>query len=204
MSTGVVYPNGQRLQSSALQVSDINVLMQQLTCGMLGINPPNYSLVRLSWQIEGQPYNDASQDVCYIACTLVPDEYTKVRNRTFTQNLPTDTKVIETWTYTRCWRIAWTLYGPNSFDRARMIHSALFMDYWSDQLNLSNLFIITDPPQPTRFPEKINAQWFERSDFHVHLYENVTETIDDNVVASVEVLVNDKDGQQADITVTRS
>jgi hypothetical protein len=120
-----------------------------------------------------------------------------VRDRTFSGTGP----VTETWGYTRGWRVAWCLYGPNSTDRARMIHSAMFMDYFNDVLSLSNLYPISDPPEPTRIPEQTNSQWFERADFHIIMYEQVTETIEDGAVTSVEVKVYDKDGLAADITV---
>jgi hypothetical protein len=196
------YPNGQQLISSAMAQTDMNKAIQLWTCAALGINPPNYSLVRVDWQPEGQPFEDRDQDVCYLACTLQDNPYTLVRDRSYDASSVSG-KVAETWTYTRCWKVAWVLYGPNSFDRGRMLHSGLFMDYLTDLLAASQLFALTDPPEPGRAPEKINAQWFDRTDFHLLLYENVTETIQDNVVTSVEILVNDNAGLQADITVTK-
>lgn len=201
MTTSVKYPNGQQLVSSALSDSDMNKLMQNWTLSALGINPPDYSLVRVDWQREGQPFGTPSQDIAYLGCTMYDDPYTKVRNRTAdsSDNVST-TKV---WTYTRAWEVKWVLYGPNSLDRCRMIHTATFLDYFNDLLNADNLFPLSDPPVPSRNPEKINGQWYNRSDFLLRLYENVTETIQDNIVKSVEVLVNNNDGQQADFTVLK-
>jgi hypothetical protein len=165
---------------------------------MIGINPPNPALVRIDWQTEGQPFVPRPQDdICFISCIPENVEYRTVRDRTFSGTGP----VTETWVYTRGWRVAWCLYGPNSTDRARMIHSAMFMDYFNDVLSLSNLYPISDPPEPTRIPEQTNSQWFERADFHIIMYEQVTETIEDGAVTSVEVKVYDKDGLAADITV---
>ena len=208
VSTATILPNGQTLTSTALTPKVINALMLQLTCGMLGINPPDYSQVRDAWQTQGQPFQDVNTDICYVACVPENVDYRLVRDRTYTTipaggGLPE--RVQETWTYTRGWRVTWTLYGPNSTDRARMVHSALFMDYFNDQLNLSSLFPVSDPPEIIRMPENMNAQWFERAEFHVIMYENVTETIIDGIVTSVEVKVYDASPSDpvADFTVVK-
>jgi hypothetical protein len=52
---------------------------------------------------------------------------------------------------------------------------------------LANLFPVSDPAEPVRAPELINAEWWERCDFSLSLYENVTETIEDGQATSVEV-----------------
>jgi hypothetical protein len=85
-----------------------------------------------------------------------------------------------------------------------MIRSALFMDYFNDQLNLSNLYPVPDSPEVTRMPEEWNAQWIERSDYHIVMYEQVTETITDGIATSVEVKVFDGSPNDpvADFTVT--
>lgn len=78
------------------------------------------------------------------------------------------------------------------------------MDYFNDQLNLNNLFPVSDPAEPTRTPENFNAQWWERADFSIEMYENVTETVEDGKVTSVEIKVYDADvsttGPAADVT----
>jgi hypothetical protein len=199
--TSTPYPNGQVLTSTALTVSQINAIIQPLTCDMIGMNPPDFLKVRVDWQSEGQPFVPRPQDdVCFISCVPENVDYRLVRDRTFSGTGP----VVETWVYTRGWRVSWVLYGPNSTDRARMIHSAFFMDYFNDSLSLSNLYPVSDFAEPTRVPENLNAQWFERADFHVVMYEQVTETIDDGAVTSVEVKINADDlGQVTDFTVTK-
>ena len=43
---------------------------------------------------------------------------------------------------------------------------------------------------PLRVPEQFNAQWWERADFWVDLYEQVTETITVGAVVQVPVEVD--------------
>lgn len=198
MGTSTVYPNGQVLVSNALTPSEINELIQSLTCGMIGINPPDPSQVRVDWQTQGQPFQNNQTDVCYILCVPFDVEYSRIRDVLLTQ---TGETLTENWGYTRGWRIAWTLYGPNSTDRARMIWSAMFMEYFTDQLSLSNLYPVSDFKEPTRTPENFNAQWWERADFEVVMYEAITETINDGIVTNVEINIEGQSGQLAQFTV---
>lgn len=195
------YPNGQTLTSTALTVSQINQTIQSLTCGMLGINPVDPAQVRVDWQAQGQPdVALPSQDICYISCVTHDVEYSRVRDHTYAGAAPSP--VTETWVYTRGWRIEWALYGPNSFDRARQVHSALFQDYFNEQLALSNLYPVLDPAEPVRLPELHNAQWYDASRFHCVFYEQVTETIQTSSVTSVEVKVYDGSPSDPVVDVT--
>ena len=133
------------------------------------------------------PTSSGGVDECYVACVTQDDDYTKIRNRTYSGSGP----ILETWVYTRSWRVNWVLYGPNATDRARMIWSAMFIDYFNDQFNLSNLYPISEFQEPTRVPELINAQWYDRADFSISCYEQVTETIYDGRVTSVTVGIYD-------------
>ena len=202
--TTTTYPNGQTLTSTALTIQQINILIQTLTCGMLGINPVDPSQVRVDWQPQGQPdVALPSDDSCYISCVLQDTPYSRVRDRSYA-GIDVST---ETWVYTRGWRIAWEAYGPSAFDRMRQVHSALFIDYFNDQLALQgNLYPVLDPAEPTRMPTNHNAQWYDRSDFRIEMYEQVTETIQYPVVASLEIKVYDgsPDDPVADIILTKT
>jgi hypothetical protein len=206
-TTSTPYPNGQVLVSSALTVPAINALLQPMTCGMIGLKlpttgmPAGYSRVRIDWPEEGQPFTvNPQQDGCFLACVPHDVDYTRVRNKTLSGSGP----VTETWTYTKGWRISWTAYGPNAEDNLRAVRSAMWMDYFNDQLNLANLFPVPDPPEVVYMPETWNAQWWPRADFSVIMYENVTETIEDGAVESLEIKVYDGSPNDpvADFTVT--
>ena len=194
------YPNGQTLVSSALTQQQISAIVQGITYGMLGLSvppPSSYQPVSVNWQTQGQPFMAAPSsslptspggvDECYVACVTQDEDYTKIRNRTYSGSGP----ILETWVYTRGWRVSWVLYGPNATDRARMIWSAMFMDYFNDQFNLSNIYPISEFQEPTRVPEEINKQWYDRADFSINCYEQVTETIYDGQVTSVAVGIYD-------------
>lgn len=200
MGASRTYPDGSTLVSSALTIAQINAILQPLTQGMLGQTvDPASSLVRIEWPTQGAPFQDVADDVCYLRCTPKDDPYNRIRDRF---NLVDDAShLTERWNYTRAWAIHWTFYGPNSTDNARALRSALYQDYFTGQLELSQLFPVSDFPEPVRAPELIDAQWFERADFEAEFYEFVTETIARQTVLSVETIVNNDAGVVADFTV---
>jgi len=200
MPTTTNYPNGQQLISTALTQTQITNLIQTLTCGMIGVVPPDFSKVRTEWPTQGQPFTQLpSQDACFVMCVPSDSDYSRVRDTALSL---ANGKLTQTWQYTRNWRVSWVFYGPNSTDNARAVNSAvIFMDFFASLLNLQNLYPVSDPPEPTRTPETWNAQWWDRTDFHVDMYEQITETIQPGVVTSVEIRVQHQSGQVADITV---
>lgn len=201
MGQSTTYPDGSVLTSSALTIEQINTIIQPLTMGMLGFSADTSSpLVRIEWPTQGAPYQDVADDVCYIRCVPKEDSYDRIRDRTtITAADPNDEEI---WNYTRAWAIRWCFYGPNSTDRARALRSALYQDYFTEKLSLSQLFPVSDFPEPMRAPELIDGQWFERCDFEAEFYEFITETIARQTVLSVETIVEGIDGQIADVTTT--
>lgn len=203
-ATVTTYPNGWTLSSSAISQQDFSKFVQTQTCGMLGIVPPDYSQVRVVWPTQGQPFSTTpQQDVCYVSCVLEDDNYTKVRD------LSTDTLAAQAWVYTRAWRVGWVLYGPNSLANATKLWTATFLDYFANQFETLQMYFVNEPPQPVRAPEEFNAEWWERADFHIMLYEQVNETLTPpngaGLVTSVEVKLNDGSAQDpvADFTVIK-
>lgn len=203
MGQSTTYPDGSVLTSSALTIAQINAIIQPLTLGMLGLAVSSTSsAVRIQWPTAGAPFQDITDDVCYLACVPTDDPYDRIRDRA---NLSAaDPNLEEQWNYTRAWQIKWCFYGPNSTDRARALRSALYQDYFTEALSTSQLFPVTDFAECIRAPELIDGQWFERVDFQVEFYEFVTETILRQTVLSVETTINDAHGVVADFTTTAS
>lgn len=202
MSTTTTYPNGQVLTSSALTLAQINDIIQQLSLGMMGkaVSDSN-DFVRIAWPTQGAPFiDDATVDICYLKCVPVDDPYDKIRDRT--NEAADDPNLEEQWSYTRVWKISWILYGPNSTDNARALRSALYQDYFTQALQNSQLFPMSEFPQPVRTPELLDGQWFERVDFSCEMYEFISETILRQTVLSVETIIQNKDGVVADFTTT--
>ena len=163
-------------------------------------DPLAYAKVRLDWPTGGQPAWAITDDVCFLKATEEDDAYNRVRDRVWT---PQDSaSVLAQDTYTRVWRVSWSFYGPTAFDNARLLKSTLLtVDFPSDTLQMSKLYLITDTQATTRSPELFQGQWWERTDFSIKLNELVEETLSVPTIASAEILLETERGVQADLTV---
>lgn len=158
---------------------------------MLGLTPPQstgpdstYSAVRVDWQQQGQPFQKITDDVTYLRCVEEDDLYNRVRDVQYIQN-----GFVKVTSYTRVWRVYWTVYGPNSSDNARKLRSRLFDEDVEALIEGAQLYWIPDPSAPTRVPEEWGTgQWWERVDFSARFNELVKEQYSAQSVISAEVI----------------
>lgn len=156
-------------------------------------------LVRQEWPLKGSPAWDKTDDIAFLKAVETDDWYNKVRDQG-AEGLDgiSGQQVTE---YTRVWRVSWVLYGPNAYQRATLLKSALLLDFIHDRLQAFNVFIVPDIGNPRRFRENTDAQWWERADIDIDFYEQVNESIVTPTVASVEVIVLDDDGIKLDLNI---
>lgn len=179
----------------------IQEVFQALVIQILGLplGDAAYSAVRVGWQTQGQPAQSVKDDVVYVRAETVDSEYSRQRDLKSVYDGPT--LLSQVVTYIRVWKINFNFWGPNSFDHARVVHSALMTDQGThDFLSNALLALVTDPPVPRRVPEEAAGQWWERTDFWADFNELVTESTTVNAVASAEVIIETRDGVVADIT----
>ena len=192
----------------------MDALLQQITLamnanivapGLILANPDNltpaqnYYGVRCEWQNTGQPFQESSEDVIYVRAIEVDDPYNRERYENYLENYGEENNQITN--YSRIWEVSWCCYGPNSFDNARQLRSALFQQTIHDLFANSQLYMVTDPAAPVRAPEYENGQWWERVDFKCRFNEFVTEVIAQPMVLSAEIIVEDSNGIVAEIPV---
>jgi hypothetical protein len=188
------------MAATPLVPATINVVVQDITIAALGFAPGDYKKVRVDWQTFGQPFVTPQEDMVALRCVEVDDWYNRVREQHLELN-DDNQSFTQTTEYTRVWEIFWSLYGPNSFDNARKLRSALFSDATHNAFKEANLYLITDPAAPVRVPEPFdNTEWWERVEFSAMFNEDVAEVDVINAVTSVEVIVEDSTGVLADIT----
>lgn len=196
--TATTWPQGV-LSSTALAPSVVSSVFQALTGQILGVEPSLFGYaVRIAWQTQGQPFQNVGDDICYVECVETSGSVDGIHNKTYGG---AGSNLAYTDLYTRIWTCRWVFYGPNSFDRARLIRTGLFNDRFRYALRPFSLYPVVPGNPPVRVPEIINGQWFERADFECDVYESVTETLSESAVASVSVNVNDDGGTIATIEV---
>lgn len=190
---------------SSVSGSNVTLSSQATVSGQQNItvaDPQAGSLVRIGWPQTGQPFNSISQDIAYLRCETIDTDYSRLRDSNWSN--PVDV-VVNTDTFTRAWKTCWTFYGPNALNNAKLVKSALTTVPFIDGLLASNsLYVNPSIPEPDRFREEFQGQWWERVDMEAEFNEQITEQVTLGVVESVEVKIYDKEGEQNDFTVTTS
>jgi hypothetical protein len=153
-----------------------------------------YNLVRIDWPTTGQPGWGITEDKTFIQAVQNPEEWGNIRDLSVSGTTAT-------YTYSRVWRINLINYGPNAYDKMRVIKSATFLDYFAWQLAAQGLYLVTDTKFPRRVPELFQGQWWERTDLSFRYNELVTETITVGTGISVEVLLYTAKGLQRDFVI---
>lgn len=180
------FPNGTTLNSSALSPQEIELIFQNVTAQILGFNLSTsaaaaYAVVRVGWQSEGQPAWKRNEDVCILTAYPLNEEYSLVRDEQFVQN--NSVSLSQNMCYTQVWRIHWTVYGPNSFDRGRLIASAMSLDWVHDYLQNppppanTTIYMLPEGARPQYAPELFQGQWWSRTDLDLKFNELVLEDI---------------------------
>ena len=194
-SYGLILPNGIQLTSNALTKDGMNAVLISLSALIFNFqidstqpnyDPVNSQLLRLTFPTDGQPdWGTVQTDVTFVSAMPEDDTFNRIRDKVGTAIPGAAPLVNQTYTYNRVWRAKWTLYGPNSFDRARLILSAFFMDFAEYLLQQNNLSLVTSINAPVRAPEFIAAQWWERVDVWVKMNEFVTENLTDPTIGTI-------------------
>jgi hypothetical protein len=158
--------------------------------------------VRIGWQTQGQPKGQVTEDILYVRAAERDDEYNRIRDINTVEFDNVETPLTQ---YTRVWDVFYTFEGPNSFDRARIVKSALYTQTGNDLLVQANMYLVTDVIAPRYVPYVLGGQWWSRTDFEVQFNEAVQEGVLDQTVESVQVGIYDAESSPnpaASFTVT--
>jgi len=179
------------MADTILTIQQIENLFQSLTTSMLGYattdshnNLINQDKVRVAWPTGGAPGWKIDDDIAFIKVTPSNDPIVQQRDIAY-QNKNSD-YAIRSMSYTRAWSVQWTLYGPNSYDRADLIRHALFLLDNKELLESNNLALVPVISAPTRAPELFDGRWWERADLTAVFYEAVTRNSDIPYIKEIE------------------
>lgn len=194
------------IASDALTIFDANNIFQSAAQAIMQIDPNTdtqaFYKVRTAFPQTGAPAFKITDDVVFVIPKPIDDDYNRVRDEAY-QNISNEL-VQKQINYTRAWEVSLSVWGPNSLDNWRALRSGFLdtqeiHDFLATQ---GGLYIIPDIPEPMRAPENFEGQWWERVEGVMRFYEAVSETVDYQSVASVEVIVQESDkGILADITI---
>jgi hypothetical protein len=165
-----------------------------------GADSGAFDAVRLDWATEGQPGFTISNDYCFLRCVETDDPYNRIREDTTSTS--SDDTITKTTIWTRVWDITWELWGPNSTARGNWIRDGIQMDWTSEILESSNLFVLPDISSVERVPQNFQDQWWEVAYLTCKFNEFITQTLTVPAGDSVEIQINDSTGLLKDFTVS--
>mgnify|MGYP007043634875 FL=1 len=137
--------------------------------------------VLISYPQRGQKSSQIDSDVCYIKFFDEPDERHIWKNRKV--ETIEDNKIKVTQYTMRTLKLQLIFYGPNADQYSTKINELMYFDSTKQFLFENELALIPEKTvQPKIHYEKINEQWWHRSDLNLYFYDSIsTEDILDTI-----------------------
>jgi hypothetical protein len=203
MST-VTFPGDGTLVSSANTPDTTVTFFQQIVAQQLGFDPVGspataFKAVRVAWQQAGQPTYTVTDDVCILRATADDNEFSRARDNLYQPR--NSTSVTAAMGFTQTWTVHFVFYGPNAYDHARQVVSAMSLDLFVQQIEAANFYPVPDWRRPQYTKELFQGQWWPRADLDLKFNEEVLESITVSTAASVEVIIVKENGYTSNITV---
>lgn len=148
-------------------------------------NAAAWYAVRIEWPQEGQPAWGITEDICFIRATPADTPFSQARDSIDTPN--DGVSLTKQTAYTQPWDLHFCLYGPNCADRARLIVSALSLDWAHDALAQLGIYVVPRWNRPTYAPEVFQGQWWPRADVTLQFNELVQESLIAPTALGIEV-----------------
>ena len=180
----------------SVNLSQLEILLRTATLSITGLAPEN---VNFPYQPDSAPFNEQATNAVYLYLTQIDSPTDKATYTALTPNTPT--AGTSTQYYTRIIQCKWTLYGPSSFDLADAIRNAMMTEAVRESLAVQGVFPIVGIQAPTRMPEQINMQWWERSDLKINFSVYTEHSADQPYFGSASVGIQESGGDSELITI---
>jgi hypothetical protein len=178
------------MAETILTLNELGDLFYDLTIAMIGAEAD----VRRTWSTYGAPAFEVTENVTFYKIYDVESTMTKLREDEYLVSGSPDTWYLET-SYTRTLEVKWIFYGPDSWDRARMVRDGLYFQENRNILSLRNIYVVPQFDPAKRVPELFQGLWYERMDLTVQFNELVTISREIPYIESVEIGLYDGSGR---------
>lgn len=130
--------------------------------------------VRISYQQRGQKFSQINKDVVYVKVFQEQDERYVYKQRKRRYDSETE-RVTTSQSAMRTLLLQVVFYGPNSDVLSTTLNERFYFDSAKQFLYENNLALVPDLTDfQDKTYEKINDQWWERSDLKLRFYNSVT------------------------------
>lgn len=141
--------------------------------------------IRISFAQKGQISSKIDEDRCYVKFFDEPDERHIWKNRKYDS---ADNKLKVTQYTMRTLKLQVIFYGPNADNLSTKLNEIMYFDSSKEFLRTNNLALIPEKTvQPTIHYEKINEQWWHRSDLNLYFYNSISTEDDLDTIQSVDI-----------------
>lgn len=136
--------------------------------------------IRISFARKGQISSKIDEDRCYLKFFDEPDDRHIWKNRKVSS---VDDKLVVTQYTMRTLKLQVIFYGPNADNLSIKLNEVMYFDSTKEFLRTNNLALIPEKTvQPKIHYEKINEQWWHRSDLNLYFYNSIsTEDVLDTI-----------------------
>ena len=187
-------------------LDQLNILFQIMIMNILGLlhgSPIDYltpaKAVRVSWPTDGAPAWGITEDIVFLRTTEDDDPINRQRESKYSNK--DGQSLNDEVSYTRVISLNLVFYGPNSFKNAQIVRDGVFQDNYRRLLAKDKIYLIPDIPSPQRAPELFQGKWWERTDLELRFNEKIIKVNEIGNIDSVEIIVQNKIGIVADITI---
>ena len=185
MGSSVTFPDGTQLVSSALTPKQVENIFQPLVAQMLGFDPVGdptdaFFASRVGWQTYGQPSWGVTDNLCVTMATTEDEPFARVRDDLYEMTGSPADILQDAMGFTQVWRLRFVFYGSSGANWARQLLSSMSLDWVSEALQASNLYVIPEWHRPQRVPElhpDPGGVWYERTDVELSFNEQVSESL---------------------------
>lgn len=175
------------MANNIVSLDDLDVLFAKFIQEQLELNDGQ---VKISYRQRGQAFSKIDSDTVYVKVFQEQDERCVYKQRKRSYDSKTE-RVTTSQSAMRTLLLQVVFYGPNSDTLSTMLNERFYFDSAKQFLYKNNLALI---PDLTDFHdktfEKINDQWWERSDLKLRFYNSVTVDELTNTINSADINYN--------------
>lgn len=173
------------MANNIVSLDDLDVIFADFIQEQLELSDDQ---VRIAYQQRGQKFSQIDKDVVYVKVFQEQDERYVYKQRKRSYNSETE-RVTSSQSAMRTLLLRVVFYGPNSDILSATLNERFYFDSAKQFLYKNNLALIPDLTDfQDKTYEKINEQWWERTDLKLRFYNSIT--IDELTKAFDKVNIN--------------
>lgn len=170
------------MADNIISLDDLDLLFANFVMSKLKLKEDQ---IRISYAQKGQISSTINEDRCYLKFFDEPDDRHIYKNRKFSS--VEDQVKIEQYTM-RTLKLQVIFYGPNADGLSTKLNEVMYFDSTKEFLRNNKLSFIPDKTvQPVIHYEKINEQWWHRSDLNLYFYNTISTEDYIDYISSVDI-----------------